>query len=152
PADEPSEAQQVTPAQTGSSASPVPTAAAPPPLMTAPIGDGSLNSLERILAEQNRMVTHLISQQTELLRHAMGGAVSSNVASSTPVSVPQNARQSEPTPAGSRPAMPWGRAAERQSSGLSEVQKRHLDSLIERYTARTRKSKELAASSRRVLA
>jgi amino acid adenylation domain-containing protein len=128
---------------------------------SSPVG-----SLERIFLEQSRAMSQLMSQQMDLLRQAMGGGALAEERS-LPSSPPQ-ARQvpSGPTPAMLRhtdsisvpveakqtAALPWGRSPERQARGMNDRQQQHLSSLIARYTARTGKSKELAAASRSVLA
>ncbi|MGH9761181.1 MAG: aminotransferase class III-fold pyridoxal phosphate-dependent enzyme, partial [Blastocatellia bacterium] len=139
--------------------------------LTAPIGsvmagplpqlsnNNSIGSLERFLTEQNRAMTQLMTQQLELLRQAVGNGVVNQMSVPPQTPTPANlaappqphseARQSETGP---KAGMPWGHSAERRTRGMNPRQQQHIESLIARYTARTRKSKEMTAASRAVLA
>ena len=50
------------------------------------------------------------------------------------------------------PLLPWGTPAEKRAQGLTPVQQQHLEDLIERYSQRTRRSKESVQQSRASLA
>lgn len=115
----------------------------------APIAEvESTSAVERLLVEQNRLMSQMMTQQIELLR-----------ASLTRDSAVKSLRPQAPAAAGAtsapeepRPVMPWGSPVEQRARGLTPVQQNHLENLITRYTARTRKSKESVQSSRAVLA
>ena len=123
---------------------PVPSPAAAPAL------DGA-TSLERILIEQNRLVSQLLSQQTELLRQGLAPAKPPVPALKAP---PASAALPAALPAAKphTPPAPWGNPAELRARGLSPTQHKHLEELIARYTARTRQSKAMVQESRGVLA
>lgn len=118
-------------------------AVAAPAAMPGPVSTDGEGMLERVFAEQNRMVQQLIAQQMEVLRQ-MGGTPSAPPAAkpaAAPVSVPANA-----------PLLPWGTPAPARGRGMSEAQQQHLEALAARYTSRTRRSKEMVQASRQVLA
>ncbi len=105
---------------------------------------GSL--LERVLIEQNRMIAQVMQQQMDLLRASLAdGAAPKPVRAKA--AVPIAAPEERP-----RPMMPWGNPVEQRARGLSPTQQDHLEGLIARYTARTRKSKDSVQASRAVLA
>ena len=117
-------------------------------------------SIERVMIEQTRFVAQFMAQQTELMRLALGSpsgppvtppaptvsAATRTAVSSTPVTA--DVHLGAPAP----PPMPWGNPAEIRARGLTETQHQHLEALIERYTARTKRSKERTQQSRAVLA
>ncbi len=139
--------------------------------LAATNGDAA-SGLERILIEQNRLVSQLLTQQAELLRgglsqppltatvalHAPSTALPTTLAPSTaPTHAPGQARAPQAAAPNAEqqraaPLMPWGNPVERRAQGLTPRQHEHLETLIARYTSRTRKSKELAQQSRGVLA
>jgi amino acid adenylation domain-containing protein len=138
-------------------------AVAPQSIPQPPAAGDSLTALERILSEQNRFMAQFMNQQLEIVRHAFGGGVPpvaveqpEAVATQTAkTAITQTAKAAAPPPARAespRAPLPWGNSPERQSRGMTEQQQRHLDSLIARYTERTRRSKEQAAAWRLVLA
>lgn len=117
------------------------------------------NELEALFARQLESAAQLMQQVIAQQLAALGGAPVASAGSTVPaVSV---------TPAAVSPAAPVA-AADKPSSaavmhkllspleirarGLTEQQSRHLEALIQRFTARTRQSKELAARYRPVLA
>ncbi|KVW21671.1 non-ribosomal peptide synthetase [Burkholderia ubonensis] len=148
---------------------PAPLAAAPAAPVEWVAAEGG-STVERVLREQNQLLSHVMSQQMELLRTSLTGhadvrptvaaqAVAS-VAPKAAVAVHAVAPATKPTPAVApaaddqprKPMMPWGSPVEQRARGLSAVQQEHLEALIVRYTTRTRKSKESVQASRSVLA
>jgi amino acid adenylation domain-containing protein len=119
------------------------------------------SSFERVLIEQNRMLSQVMAQQMDLLRASLGvetiarqvvaQPVASAQAAQPPV-ITKSAAPVAPKEDRPRPMMPWGSPVERRARGLSPTQQEHLESLISRYTRRTRKSKESVQESRAVLA
>ncbi|KVC59383.1 non-ribosomal peptide synthetase [Burkholderia ubonensis] len=150
---------------------PAPLAAAPAaPAEWVAVEGGS--TVERVLREQNQLLSQVMSQQMELLRTSLTGhadvrqtvaaqAVAS-VAPKAAVAVHAVAPATKPAPAATpapaadnqprKPMMPWGSPVEQRARGLSAVQQEHLEALIVRYTTRTRKSKDSVQASRPVLA
>ncbi|KVA17134.1 hybrid non-ribosomal peptide synthetase/type I polyketide synthase [Burkholderia ubonensis] len=150
---------------------PVPLAAAPAaPAEWVAVEGGS--TVERVLREQNQLLSQVMSQQMELLRTSLTGhadvrqtvaaqAVAS-VAPKAAVAIHAVASATKPAPAATpapaadnqprKPMMPWGSPVEQRARGLSAVQQEHLEALIVRYTTRTRKSKDSVQASRPVLA
>ncbi|KVC86523.1 non-ribosomal peptide synthetase [Burkholderia ubonensis] len=148
---------------------PAPLAAAPAAPVEWIAAEGG-STVERVLREQNQLLSHVMSQQMELLRTSLTGhadgrptvaaqAVAS-VAPKAAVAVHAVAPATKPAPAAApaaddqprKPMMPWGSPVEQRARGLSAVQQEHLEALIVRYTTRTRKSKESVQASRSVLA
>ncbi|WP_175728903.1 non-ribosomal peptide synthetase/type I polyketide synthase [Burkholderia ambifaria] len=162
-----------------------PSEAALAPLAAAPaewVAAEGGSTVERVLREQNQLLSRVMGQQMELLRTSLTGqagvrpttiaaqAVASaasvaNVANVTPKAAsaaPAVGAATKPAPATaaaaaadnrpSKPMMPWGSPVEQRARGLSAVQQEHLEALIVRYTTRTRKSKESVQASRPVLA
>ncbi|KWE72114.1 non-ribosomal peptide synthetase [Burkholderia ubonensis] len=148
---------------------PAPLAAAPAAPVEWVAAEGG-STVERVLREQNQLLSHVMSQQMELLRTSLTGhadvrptvaaqAVAS-VAPKAAVAVHAVAPATKPAPAVApasdnqprKPMMPWGSPVEQRARGLSAVQQEHLEALIVRYTTRTRKSKESVQASRSVLA
>ncbi|KVD41022.1 non-ribosomal peptide synthetase [Burkholderia ubonensis] len=148
---------------------PAPVAAAPVAPVEWVAAEGG-STVERVLREQNQLLSHVMSQQMELLRTSLTGhadvrptvaaqAVAS-VAPKAAVAVHAVAPATKPAPAVApasddqprKPMMPWGSPVEQRARGLSAVQQEHLEALIVRYTTRTRKSKESVQASRSVLA
>ncbi|KUZ97320.1 non-ribosomal peptide synthetase [Burkholderia ubonensis] len=152
---------------------PAPLAAAPAaPAEWVAVEGGS--TVERVLREQNQLLSQVMSQQMELLRTSLTGhadvrqtvaaqAVAS-VAPKAAVAIHAVASATKPAPAAAtapapaadnqprKPMMPWGSPVEQRARGLSAVQQEHLEALIVRYTTRTRKSKDSVQASRPVLA
>jgi amino acid adenylation domain-containing protein len=130
------------------------------PLPANPSPEGN-SSFERVLIEQNRMLSQVMAQQMDLLRASLGvetiarqvvaQPVASTQAAQPPI-VAKSAAPVAPKEDRPRPMMPWGSPVERRARGLSPTQQEHLESLITRYTRRTRKSKESVQESRAVLA
>ncbi|KVO65847.1 non-ribosomal peptide synthetase [Burkholderia ubonensis] len=148
---------------------PAPLAAAPAAPVEWVAAEGG-STVERVLREQNQLLSHVMSQQMELLRTSLTGhadvrptVAAQSVASVAPkaaVAVHAVAPATKPAPAAApaaddqprKPMMPWGSPVEQRARGLSAVQQEHLEALIVRYTTRTRKSKESVQASRSVLA
>jgi amino acid adenylation domain-containing protein len=122
---------------------------------------------ERVLVEQTRFMAQFMAQQAEIMRMALG-APASAVAAPAPAAPPvapsaaqpqANAPVPKPAATGATgdaarvaPAMPWGNPAEIRARGLTSVQHAHLEALIDRYTARTPRSKARTQQYRSVLA
>ncbi|AOI68336.1 hybrid non-ribosomal peptide synthetase/type I polyketide synthase [Burkholderia ubonensis] len=175
----PAEAAPATAAAEPSAAAAAPLlTAVPAPLAAAPAAPAEWvaveggSTVERVLREQNQLLSQVMSQQMELLRTSLTGhadvrqtvaaqAVAS-VAPKAAVAVHAVAPATKPAPAATpapaadnqprKPMMPWGSPVEQRARGLSAVQQEHLEALIVRYTTRTRKSKDSVQASRSVLA
>ncbi|KWC11338.1 hybrid non-ribosomal peptide synthetase/type I polyketide synthase [Burkholderia ubonensis] len=148
---------------------PAPLAAAPAAPVEWVAAEGG-STVERVLREQNQLLSHVMSQQMELLRTSLTGhadvrptVAAQSVASVAPkaaVAVHAVVPATKPAPAAApaaddqprKPMMPWGSPVEQRARGLSAVQQEHLEALIVRYATRTRKSKESVQASRSVLA
>jgi amino acid adenylation domain-containing protein len=118
---------------------------------------GAGNGIEQVLIEQNRTIAKLMSQQMDLLREALTGQRVAEKAATVPAVRPAPVAQTRGNDAEkdnekSAPLLPWGTPAEKRAQGLTPVQQKHLEGLIERYSHRTRKSKEAVQQSRGVLA
>lgn len=117
-------------------------------LPAAPEAPGSL---ERMIADQNRMLSEVIAQQMELMRASLRTASPSTPAVAT--AERPNIRQKTVAAAdSSKPMMPWGNPVEQRARGLTPVQQQHLEALIDRFTTKTRLSKESVQASRSVVA
>ncbi|MDX6528654.1 MAG: hypothetical protein QOH41_944 [Blastocatellia bacterium] len=139
---------------------------APPALAPSDTSSASYSSeprtdalaIEQVLIEQNRTIAKLMSQQLELLRESLGRAPQAGE-KSNPV---RAAKPAPPLTASgnvataveqkSAPLLPWGTPAEKRALGLTPAQQEHLEDLVQRYTARTRKSKESVQQYRGPLA
>ena len=126
------------------------------------------SDLERVIVEQNRTMARIMSQQLDLLGNAKrlpAVAQTTDTAQTTPKEPePEPPRPDATSTAGSgqrkldnssaltTAPMPWGNPAEIRARGLTARQTKHLEALIERYVARTRRSKQLASQSRAYLA
>jgi amino acid adenylation domain-containing protein len=119
-----------------------------PVLAAAPEGSGSL---ERMIADQNRMLTDVMTRQMDLMRASLGVA-SPAMPAIAPAAPPR--LQPKPTAAAEapKPMMPWGNPVEQRARGLTPVQQHHLEGLIDRFTTKTRRSKESVQASRAVVA
>ena len=129
-----------------------------PPSMPRPIAvtDSPASALDQIMSQQ----LQLMSQQLEMMRAAYqnGGAAYSQPVEPQPAppivdakpDVPASSRasfvQNQPTYIPYQPIEPG------PTSGLTEVQQRHLDDLIAKHNRRTRESKRLTQEYRRYLA
>jgi amino acid adenylation domain-containing protein len=116
--------------------------------------------IEQVLIEQNRTIARLMSEQLELLREGLRRAPQA-VEKSHAVQTAKPAPPLKSTAPGSvatvgeqksAPLLPWGTPADKRAQGLTPAQQEHLENLIQRYTARTRKSKESVQQSRGPLA
>jgi amino acid adenylation domain-containing protein len=118
------------------------------------------SAIEQVLIEQNRTISKLMSQQMDLLREALGqnrrpqDAEKSNaVPIAKPAPLAAALGNSAPVDEEkSAPLLPWGTPAEKRAQGLAPAQQKHLEDLIQRYSQRTRKSKESVQQSRASLA
>ncbi|MGH9663703.1 MAG: aminotransferase class III-fold pyridoxal phosphate-dependent enzyme, partial [Bryobacteraceae bacterium] len=107
------------------------------PAAPAPAG----TVIERVIAEQNRMVLQVVAQQMEMLRQMQ--------APPPAVSSPKESPEEQ----ADRPAtmLPWGTPAPSRGA-ISATRQKHLDELAARYVRRTQRSKEMVQASRAVLA
>ena len=122
-------------------------AKAPPPV-SEPLSADAPSVIERVIAEQNRMVQQVIAQQMEMLRQMKvpPGYVPPPAPPTPPVAATPEA------PERAAPLLPWGAPVSQGTQGLSPVQRKHLEELTDRYTKRTRRSREMVQESRAVLA
>jgi amino acid adenylation domain-containing protein len=110
------------------------------------------STVEAIIRDQLQVMSQLMAKQLEMLRGS-GAPVAvppTPGANATPAALPQ-ASKPAPLP-DSKPFGPYKPIARGPVDGLSERQTRHLDRLIQRYTARTVRCKEITQSRRRILA
>jgi acyl transferase domain-containing protein/non-ribosomal peptide synthetase component F len=115
------------------------------PLIAVP---GSPSSLEQIMQQQLNTLSQVISQQLAVLESAHGKTLKSLAPK-----VIVNAKKAEGTQSTSeKPYVPYQRIQRESGGGLNDRQRAHLDSLIDRYNARTPRSKEKTQTNRAVLA
>lgn len=114
---------------------------APVQVPAAPASGAAGTVIERVIAEQNRMVLQVVAQQMEMLRQLKGPQLAAD-------SPKKSESKESDRPA---PLLPWGTPAASRG-GLSAARQKHLDELAARYTRRTRRSKEMVQASRSVLA
>lgn len=121
------------------------------------------SGIEQVLIEQNRTIARLLSQQMDLLRETLAPQpqaaktkkpaleTSSFAANAKPAAHSAPSTTARPAVAGngapaakpeSGPLLPWGTPSEQRARGLTLPQQKHLEDLIQRYTKRTRRSKE----------
>lgn len=146
-------------------ASPLPVATGARP--TAAVANGRLSlprgDLTGLLMQQLQVVSQLISSQVALLsgRSLAGDEVSpapalpanpATAAPPPPAGPPLPRPVASPPPVAPNPSSDAAAAAKVASRGLTELQKQHLDGLVERYTRRTQRSKELTQRYRMPLA
>jgi len=121
------------------------------------------SAIEQVLIEQNRTITKLLSQQMDLLRESLSqrtpqvagapdSALAVKVASPNATRPGGGSNGSKAPEQKNVPMVPWGTPAEQRARGLSPAQQKHLEDLIQRYNARTRKSKEYVQRYRGPLA
>jgi amino acid adenylation domain-containing protein len=139
------------PAEAGS---PLPPQAAIPATGVAVVS-GPGQGIEQVMAAQLASMTDLINRQLETLRQ-IGGAAPLAVAAPAVRQPPQAAPplQAMPVP-GKTPGEAFGPFkpfSQVRDAGLDAGQRRFVADLIERYTKRTRGSKEMTQASRAVLA
>ncbi len=154
PAFAPAPAPVAAPAQMAPMA-PAPQVFAPAPPIALPVGG---TGIERVLGMQIQAFNQLVSQQLQMFGgRPMVAPVASPTVPAPAVAAP--APQAAPTPTAAAPAtmkpvLPTylGKAGKAPGSALSERQQRHLDALVERYTRKTAKSKEITQRYRSVLA
>ncbi|HUZ91501.1 MAG TPA: aminotransferase class III-fold pyridoxal phosphate-dependent enzyme, partial [Methylocella sp.] len=122
-----------------------------------PTISGPGQGIEQIMAAQLATMTDLMNRQLETLRQ-LGGAVP---LAATVVTAPAPVRQQAPAPLPEKPLPekkpveafgPFKPFSQSGDAGLDAGQRRFLADLIERYTCRTRGSKEMTQASRAVLA
>jgi len=115
------------------------------------------NELEALFARQLESAAQLMQQVIAQQLAALGGAAGAGGQSAPAAAA---AVQAAPAATAAAPDKPSSAAVmhkllsplEIRARGLTEQQSRHLEALIQRFTARTRQSKELAARYRPVLA
>ena len=117
-------------------------------LPTVPEGPGSL---ERMIADQNRMLSEVMAQQMELMRASLG-IVSQGTPAVATAEPPRIRHKTAAAAEAPKPMMPWGNPVEQRARGLTPVQQHHLEGLIDRFTTKTRRSKESVQASRSVVA
>jgi acyl transferase domain-containing protein/acyl-CoA synthetase (AMP-forming)/AMP-acid ligase II len=130
------------------------------PGVPEPSGDQDTSPIHKLLNDQLHLVAttlnQVVSQQLAFLqqqRQDIPPAPFAGIPSSAPVpdrSAPVPPTAAPEIPAGGGAAAAWGRV-ELQGKPLSEVQQRHLDALIARYTRRTAGSRAHQSSSSRGL-
>ncbi|MGH6822903.1 MAG: beta-ketoacyl synthase N-terminal-like domain-containing protein, partial [Methylocella sp.] len=132
---------------------PAPAASSAPGFAAASLpGQG----IEQVMAAQLASMTDLITRQLETLRQ-IGGAAPLAAAAAPAVQQPPQAAaplQAKPLPE-KKPGEAFGPFkpfAQARDAGLDAGQRRFVADLIERYTQRTRGSKEMTQASRAVLA
>ncbi len=131
-----------------------PQAANPTPGFAAVSGPGQ--GIEQVMAAQLASMTDLINRQLETLRQ-IGGAAPLAAAAVPAVRQPPQAAapvQAKPLP-GKKPGEAFGPFkpfSHARDAGLDAGQRRFVADLIERYTSRTRGSKDMTQASRAVLA
>jgi len=171
---EPAPAPVVAAAVPAAAATQVATPAVPAPqeALAAGSGDATMSEspIERLMREQLRAMNQLFAQQLA----ALGGAATAPAAPAPSITAAPPARpaaaaapvttSASPAPAPAAPAPaatakqefqpfgPYKPPLKGMSSELSERQKKGLESLIERYTARTAKSKAMTQEHRSRLA
>jgi len=142
----------------GSAILPAPTAS---PIAIPQPNAGPVQGIEQVMAAQLASMADLINRQLETLRQ-LGVVPASTMAAATPPAPVQSQtagsvppwKQPKPPPS-KKPAEAFGPFkpfSQSSGAGLSEGQRRFLANLIERYTSRTRGSKEFTQASRAVLA
>ncbi len=115
------------------------------------------DAIERLLVEQNRILTEFMARQLEWLR---GGGIQHRARPSSRVPASPEAGRPSTTAAPrastektrEKAPPPWGKAAEMRARGLTPRQGKHLEALIQRFNAKTPTSKRLARESRSYLA
>ncbi|HKV08227.1 MAG TPA: aminotransferase class III-fold pyridoxal phosphate-dependent enzyme, partial [Thermoanaerobaculia bacterium] len=122
---------------------PVPVATPPPPPPTPIAMPAGGSGLEKVFGMQIQAFNQLVAQQLQML----GGRTAA--APPPPAPAPERAEPAQPL----KPVLPTylGKPG-KPASALSERQQKHLDTLVERYTRKTAKSKELTERYRAFLA
>ncbi len=133
-----------------------PQAASPAPGIPAASGPGQ--GIEQIMAAQLASMTDLINRQLETLRQ-FGGAPP--LAAAAVPQAPAGQAPQAPTAVQAKPVLekkpseafgPFKPFAQAHDANLDAEQRRFVAGLIERYTSRTRSSKDMTQASRAVLA
>ncbi len=147
-----------TPAEAGAALASL--AAAPAFALPAVAGMGAGQGIEQVMAAQLASMADLINRQLEILRQ-IGGHAPSPAAGDPAAPVPVRQLQPPPAPVEKKPVPeknpgeafgPFKPLSPVADTGLDEGQRRFVDDLIDRYTKRTRGSKEMTQASRAVLA
>ncbi len=125
-----------------------------PPASAAATAPGSLESLIR---DQMQAMSQLFKQQLEAMQQTMrpaNGAVPAPQAQTTAPASPAAVSIAEPPQEEPRPSrfQVYSPAQKNADSSLTAEQRRHIDELTERYTAKTAGSKRATQSHRPVLA
>jgi amino acid adenylation domain-containing protein len=131
-----------------------PQAAIPAPGFAAV--SGPAQGIEQVMATQLASMTDLINRQLETLRQIGGAAPLAAAAAPAVRQPPQVAAQLQANPLpGKKPGEAFGPFkpfSQARDAGLDAGQRRFVADLIERYTTRTRGSKDMTQASRAVLA
>ena len=106
------------------------------------------SAAERIVAEQLRVMTQLMTQQLEALGKVKASPAPTVALTPAPVSKAAEAPSAAPEFKPFGPYKPIQKAA----AGLSAQQERHIEQLVARYTRRTAASKKMTQDYRQVLA
>nr|WP_269770174.1 non-ribosomal peptide synthetase/type I polyketide synthase [Cystobacter fuscus] len=155
---------EAAPVETPVAAAPVPAQAMPAQAVPAqaftPMASPAAGAIERLMSQQ----LQFMEQQLALLRHVHGGAATPTATApvATPVPAPApapeptvSARPASPPPPASTPEVyvPYRRInTTAMAGGMDGRQKAFFETLIRDYTALTPGSKQLAQSSRALLA
>jgi amino acid adenylation domain-containing protein len=125
------------------------------------ISPAASSNLESLMKEQLRTMSELMSRQLDVLR---GSSSASANAHDLPVTIPSasvvlDQRKAQPTIAAgvagkeeSKAFSPFKPLTTGRAGGLTSQQENHISALIDRYTKKTGKSKELTQKYRSVLA
>jgi amino acid adenylation domain-containing protein len=149
-------AEPNVPPAVGCAVTPAPAAASPAAAaLHAAAGESAVAAIVR---EQLQVMSQLMAKQLDALRASGGGEAPAPTAptalpaaSAPPAPAPHVA--AEPAPAKElKPFGPYKPIQKGRIEGVSERQRRCIDGLIKRYTARTARSKEFTQSHRAVLA
>jgi acyl transferase domain-containing protein/non-ribosomal peptide synthetase component F/NRPS condensation-like uncharacterized protein len=118
------------------------------PLITAPVPQ---SAIEQIMQQQLNTLSQVISQQLAVLESTQRQTTKPSLPPPPKVVVnPENGASSPATAA--KPYVPYQRIQRESGGGLTDRQRAHLTSLVDRYIARTPRSKEKTQADRAVLA
>jgi amino acid adenylation domain-containing protein len=131
-----------------------PPAASPTPGFAA--ASGPSQGIEQVMAAQLASMTDLINRQLETLRQIGGAAPLTSAAAPAVRQPPQAAAPLQAKPISEKKPSgafgPFKPVSPARDAGLDAGQRRFVADLIDRYTRRTRGSKEMTQASRAVLA
>ena len=150
---------EIVPAVERQAATVAASTASPPAAGPAPLLPAAAQCIEQVMAAQLASMSELINRQLETLRQ-MGGAPPAITAAppafaSRPSPAPEAVQQKsapEPAKKPSEAHGPFKPFARESGETLSGVQREFIANLVQRYTSRTRRSKEITQQARAVLA